>query len=186
MPHPIVRSIESRRLDSGVRVHGFNGIDGWQQVEVNHTSQPLRVDAYESRLRIARGESTTLNTGGGGGGGGAGTSELRAVLSQRERFRLRDVKQALKEAAGVEEEAGSMDEFLRGEGGGRLASLVPLHLFVHSFDTIHLIHSFVCFLRSYLLALGLSCEVILYYFNAWFIPRPRTVFFGREMYETYE
>ena len=52
-----------------------------------------------------------------GGGGGGGSSKLRGVKSQRERFRLRDVKQALKEAAGVEEEVGSVDEFLRGEAG---------------------------------------------------------------------
>ena len=42
---------------------------------------------------------------------------LRRVRDARERFRLREVKQALKEAAGVAEEAGSADEFLRGEAG---------------------------------------------------------------------
>ena len=42
---------------------------------------------------------------------------LRGVMSQRERFRLREVKQALKVAAGVEEQKGSVDEFLRGESG---------------------------------------------------------------------
>lgn len=53
----------------------------------------------------------------GDGGSGGKSSVLRGVLSQRERFRLRDVKQALKRAAGVEEEPGTFDEFIRGEAG---------------------------------------------------------------------
>ena len=46
-----------------------------------------------------------------------GGARLVSVRSSRERFRLREVKQALKEAAGVDEEKGSVDEFLRGEAG---------------------------------------------------------------------
>jgi hypothetical protein len=51
------------------------------------------------------------------GRGGRGGARLVSVRSSRERFRLREVKQALKEAAGVDEEKGSVDEFLRGEAG---------------------------------------------------------------------
>ena len=54
---------------------------------------------------------------GDGRGGERRGARLVAVRSSRERFRLREVKQALKEAAGVDEEKGSVDEFLRGEAG---------------------------------------------------------------------
>ena len=88
----------------------------------------------------------TLNEGGGGGGGG--TSELRGVLSQRERFRLRDVKQALKEAAGVEEEAGSMDEFLRGEVRSSSISFHFICSFIPSFHSIPFVRSFGSLVHS--------------------------------------
>lgn len=77
---------------------------------------PWQVMYREEKGPSEKGPSARGADGDGRGGERRG-ARLVAVRSSRERFRLREVKQALKEAAGVDEEKGSVDEFLRGEAG---------------------------------------------------------------------